>query len=135
MDALFSPSRNTFFNPEWMDQYEAAGSWPSDGVEVSEAIFLEFGIGIPPEGKVRGVDADGLPVWVDAPQPSDEELAMAARQQRDALLRDSDWTQLGDVPEETKARWTVYRTALREIGQQEGFPRGIVWPEWPAIEA
>lgn len=37
------------------------------------------------------------------------------RAQRNALLNQSDWTQLGDIPEATKAAWTDYRQQLRDI--------------------
>jgi len=34
---------------------------------------------------------------------------------RSTLLARSDWTQLGDIPEATKAEWTAVRLALRDI--------------------
>lgn len=134
MSTIFSPSRNVFFNQEWRTQYEDAGSWPSDGLEVSPDTFLEFGVGTPPLGKVRSSDGEGMPIWVDAPASSDDALAAGARQQRDVLLRISDWTQLGDIAEETKTRWAIYRAALRNVCQQSGFPREIVWPEKPVSD-
>lgn len=67
--------------------------------------------------------------------PTQEQLdAMAAesvRAERDRLLAASDWTQLPDVPEATRAVWAVYRQALRDIPQQEGFPHFVVWPSKP----
>ena len=62
---------------------------------------------------------------------SDEQLASEARFQRDVLLQQSDWTQLPDVPQAVKDKWAVYRQALRDIPQQEGFPRNIQWPQNP----
>lgn len=54
--------------------------------------------------------------------------------QRNTLLKSSDWTQLPDVPltDEQKAQWSVYRQALRDITDQQGFPENIVWPTEPA---
>jgi hypothetical protein len=69
--------------------------------------------------------------YIPPPPPTDEELAEAARAQRDALLAASDWTQLPDVPEATREVWAIYRQALRDVPQQEGFPREIVWPVKP----
>lgn len=43
-------------------------NWPSTGVDVADEVAAEF-IGVPPIGKVRGTGADGMPVWVDAPEP------------------------------------------------------------------
>ena len=60
--------------------------------------------------------------------PSRAEVAVA---QRNALLANSDWTQLADVPltAEMKAQWATYRQALRDITDQSGFPDQINWPE------
>jgi len=54
------------------------------------------------------------------------------RRSRNDLLKDSDWTQLPDVPlsVQEKAEWAVYRQALRDVPQQEGFPYAPL-PEVP----
>jgi hypothetical protein len=64
--------------------------------------------------------------------PTQEEKAETIRAERDALLASSDWTQLPDVPEDTRSAWAVYRQALRDIPQQAGFPDAVVWPTKPA---
>jgi len=53
------------------------------------------------------------------------------RVRRAALLQASDWTQLPDVPLETRAAWADYRQALRDITEQPGFPDNIEWPVPP----
>jgi hypothetical protein len=65
-----------------------------------------------------------------------EEIAQEAknaRSNRDELLADSDWTQIPDSPldDSTKASWATYRTALRDITEQSGFPTDITWPTAP----
>ena len=65
------------------------------------------------------------------PPPTDEQLADKARKERNKLLAETDWTQLADVPQATKDLWDDYRQALRDVPQQEGFPRNIVWPVKP----
>ena len=78
------------------------------------------------------IKADGnIAPYVPPPPPTDEELAAAIRAERDALLVQTDWTQLPDVPESTREAWADYRQALRDIPQQEGFPRTVNWPEKP----
>ena len=62
---------------------------------------------------------------------SNEELANWARQRRNELLVASDWTQLPDVPDVTKASWALYRQQLRDITEQAGFPQNIQWPQPP----
>lgn len=66
--------------------------------------------------------------WADR---RDEATAWpAVRAERDALLKSTDWTQLPDVPVETRDRWATYRQALRDITTQPG-PFSIVWPVAP----
>jgi len=61
----------------------------------------------------------------------DLETAWAGvRAERNRLLAESDWTQLPDVPLETKEKWALYRQALRDITEQLD-PLNIVWPEPP----
>ena len=60
-----------------------------------------------------------------------EQLATLARQRRDVLLKESDFSQLPDIPESTRLLWMPYRQALRDVPQQSSFPSTIVWPEQP----
>ena len=70
------------------------------------------------------LEADRLPV-----------ITAQARAQRDKLLADTDWTQVLDAPidAETREAYRVYRQALRDIPEQEGFPETITWPELPSV--
>jgi len=63
-----------------------------------------------------------------APIIPPEQLAAAARAQRDSLLASTDWTQLPDVPQATREAYAVYRQALRDVPEQDGFPTDIIWP-------
>lgn len=66
--------------------------------------------------------------WVD---PRTEQTQWpVVRSQRNALLSASDWTQLPDVPAETRERWAAYRQALRDITDQSD-PFNVVWPVAP----
>ena len=56
--------------------------------------------------------------------------AMEVRAQRDALLAESDWTQVSDAPVD-QAAWATYRQALRDITNQESFPTNVAWPVRP----
>jgi len=64
--------------------------------------------------------------WV----PGDVVLARKIRANRDALLSQSDWTQVPDAPVDQQA-WAEYRQALRDVPQQAGFPTDITWPTKP----
>lgn len=72
------------------------------------------------------------------PEISGEQLAEEIRTQRDKLLAETDWTQVLDAPISAECReaFRVYRQALRDITEQEGFPAAVVWPEIPmAVKA
>ena len=67
---------------------------------------------------------------------TEEEVIMKAaisREIRCTLLADSDWTQTNDSPlgDQAKILWATYRTALRDISGQSGFPTDIIWPNSP----
>ena len=56
------------------------------------------------------------------------------REQRDQLLRDSDWTQIGDyslLSEEERVLWEEYRQLLRDLPETYPDSADIVWPEHP----
>jgi hypothetical protein len=81
---------------------------------------------------MRQVDAGELVVEPD-PGPTEEQLAAAARSQRDALLSQSDWMTVRamDTGNPVPTEWQTYRQALRDITGQPGFPDTINWPEKP----
>ena len=67
----------------------------------------------------------------------EEKLAEAeeqVRSKRDSMISDTDYLLMNDYPisEEDLAVVKAYRTALRDVPQQEGFPYEVVWPEVPA---
>ncbi len=62
-----------------------------------------------------------------------DRAAHKIRTERDAKLTSCDWTQVADAPVD-QAAWAVYRQALRDITDQEGFPNEVTWPEEPVTE-
>jgi hypothetical protein len=54
------------------------------------------------------------------------------RSQRDALLKDSDWSAFPDAtPKPSKEAWLTYRQALRDIPQTFSSPESVVFPNKP----
>ena len=53
------------------------------------------------------------------------------REQRNALLTASDWTQLPDAPTTNAAAWKSYRQALRDLPQRTVYPNAVQWPTAP----
>jgi hypothetical protein len=100
--------------------------------------FLQLNIG-DDEGFIEGevspthIVVDGTPV----PIPEAELLAQARqaaelelRQQRDAILYSTDWTQVPDAPVDREA-WAAYRQALRDLPGNTTDPFNPVWPNKP----
>lgn len=55
------------------------------------------------------------------------------RTRRDRLIAQFDWTQLGDIPEETRQRYEGYRQELRDVtGKPDAF---TAWYELDRLEA
>jgi hypothetical protein len=76
---------------------------------------------------------DGMCCLVDVEPMTTEELKSRVdaqwaviRNQRNQMLKDSDWTQVADSPVD-KSAWATYRQALRDITTQLD-PFNITWP-------
>lgn len=63
----------------------------------------------------------------------DSHFIESARVRRQALLAQTDWTQISDVPMslELKNKFIQYRQELRDITEQPGYPKNILWPTFP----
>lgn len=77
----------------------------------------------------RGDYYESVPI----PAPTEEELARNVRGTRDAKLSETDYLVASDYPisEENLAEIKVYRQALRDITEQAGFPKDVIWPDLP----
>ena len=62
-------------------------------------------------------------------QAWDDSMASSNRGKRDALLAQSDWTQVADAPVDTTA-WATYRQALRDISTHANWPN-LDEADWP----
>lgn len=73
------------------------------------------------------------------PEPTPEEKRAQAESQvrgkRDVLISQTDYLLTPDYPISAEDLEFVkaYRTALRDVPQQDGFPFDVVWPELPAV--
>ncbi len=126
-------SNNAFYPVSMKDIYVAAGSWPEEGIEVSEEVFNTFS-GISPDGKTRGQDDEGMPAWVDLPAPTKEALTLQTESKRLELKRSADseiaWRQdavdaeMATEDEVTAlTAWKKYRVLLMRVDVNN--------PEWP----
>lgn len=122
----YSPSTGWFYDDDHP-------SIPADAKEIPEADRQAL-MAAHASGKEIKPDANGNPVAVDPPPPTDAELAAAVRTTRDGLIAACDWTVLPDTPlfAAQLTAWKAYRQALRDITAQPGFPAAINWPVAPA---
>lgn len=67
------------------------------------------------------------------PDPTEEEIAESVRARRDSLIAETDYLMASDYPleDDKKEELKVYRQALRDVPEQEGFPTEVVWPTKP----
>jgi hypothetical protein len=84
------------------------------------------------EGQPVFSDGNWVQTWSvrDLNESEVQQRMDAVRNERNALLAASDWTQLADATVD-KAAWAAYRQALRDIPQQAGFPYNVTYPVTP----
>lgn len=87
----------------------------------------------------RGEDlswaVEKIPEKTEAEKQEDAEKSVRAK--RDSLISETDYLLASDYPisAEDLEAVKVYRQALRDVPQQEGFPFDVVWPDLPVIVA
>jgi len=75
-----------------------------------------------------------IDLTADELQVISDRKAAAVRIERNEKLKACDWTVLTDSPLTTtkKTEWKAYRTALRDITTDSGFPHSVTWPTEPS---
>lgn len=106
------------------------------GQEVTKDIYTEAAIWCN-NGGVAHIEAkDGKYFIVENAKPTEEEIAVQKRSQRDAYLQDTDKYMLADFPvtEEEKVKVVEYRTYLRDLPTDAKWPNVEVksFEEWKA---
>lgn len=130
---MYKFSNNCFYPYHLRANYEAAGTWPESGVDVSETIFQKF-TQTPPDGMQQGTDGRGYPTWLPIPPMTTEEKAAEIRSRRNSLLAEVDnigpvrWASMS---QEMQSSWLAYRVELLNVPQQIGFPDSVRWPVKP----
>lgn len=134
-------SNNGFYPLSMKDVYINAGSWPEYGIEVGKDVFEEF-TGTPPEGKYRGANEHGEPVWIDIPPPTVDELKGSFESFRQQLLSEADvvtadWRtelaldDISDRDREKLSDWMKYKRQVKALSYDETLSGDFAWPEKP----
>ncbi len=75
---------------------------------------------------------NNLQDWLEKAKEQDKEIvADKLKEKRDADLYATDWTQIPNSPlsPEVVQKYALYRQALRDVPQQEGFPYDVEYPK------
>ncbi len=56
--------------------------------------------------------------------------SVQVREERDARLAETDWMASSDLT--MPSEWASYRSSLRDVPSQAGFPNTITWPTKPS---
>ncbi|EGT4448343.1 tail fiber assembly protein [Cronobacter sakazakii] len=135
---FFSKSKASFYIGSTLKLYKDAGTLPDDLIKVTPEIASEF-MANAPQGKIIAVDAQGLPVWVDAPQLTPDEIQAEATAKKAHMRTVADaeiaWRQdavdAGIATEEESAvlaEWKKYRVLLMRV---DTAAPDINWPAPP----
>lgn len=84
-------------------------------------------------GDCRIKSVEGGYQIVKLPEPTNAELAERIRNKRNILISETDFYLISDYPIDAKnlEELKVYRQALRDIPEQSGFPKDVIWPDVP----
>jgi len=118
--------------------YEEGGTILRSGVCAEADFVIQAQDG---EFILEGVADDATQMVVDGKivdkgySVTDELKETNARLERDALLRESDWTQVLDAPltDDQKTQYRTYRQALRDITLHQNWP-DLADEDWPTLE-
>jgi hypothetical protein len=92
------------------------------------------------EGTPELVDSEWTQTWI-LEELSESEIsdisqkkASSIRAERNQKLAETDWVVTASLEKEQEipSDWKIYRQALRDITEQQGFPFDIVWPSEPS---
>lgn len=133
IQSVYSPSENSIYSSILYDDYVKAGTWPKDGMAISDEDAEKFNGGNKPDGKMLGL-VDGALSWVDEPPPSPEQKIADAQNMKATLRAKADaeisWRQDAvdagiATDEETSilTQWKKYRVLLMRVDTSN--------PEWP----
>ncbi|HGD7755123.1 TPA: tail fiber assembly protein [Escherichia coli] len=138
--SVYSPSENAIYNAELYESYIKEGTWPQDGIEISDEDAIRFNGGNKPTGKMLGMVSGSL-AWVDEPPLSPEQKIADAENMKATLRAKADseiaWRQdandadiATDEEKAALAAWKKYRVLLMRVNTSA---EDIQWPDLPEV--
>ncbi|HDT1287335.1 TPA: tail assembly chaperone [Enterobacter asburiae] len=107
VSSVYSPSENAIYPSVLYLDYIKAGTWPSDGIDISEEDAVKFSGANKPAGKILAM-VDGSLCWIDEPPPPNNVLLARAISEISAVYK-SDINELN----------TAYLAAIVNDGPSE----------------
>lgn len=140
MNYLYSAKDNKFYPYSLQSIYQLSGVWPDKGVDIGEDEFK--GLINPPEGMVVASDDNGMPVLVNIPPLTKEQLIARFEEQKNVLLENarriiSIWqtklmlSRISEDELKSLNEWLDYIEALSAIDTNSA--SDIVWPTSPDL--
>lgn len=140
MNYLYSAKDNKFYPYSLQTMYQLSGVWPDKGVDIGEGEFQ--GLINPPEGKVVASDDNGMPVLVNIPPLTKEQLIARFEEQKNVLLENarsiiSIWqtklmlSRISEDELKSLNEWLDYIEALSAIDTDSA--SDILWPTSPDL--
>ncbi|GAB7450974.1 hypothetical protein OUHCRE13_05990 [Enterobacter roggenkampii] len=142
MKSVYSPGEHAIYPAVLYEEYKQRGTWPADGIEISDDDATKFNGSNEPTGKMVSM-VDGVLCWVERPPKvlTKEEQVANAEAKKNALLIEAQATislwqtelQLGIISDEDKASliaWMNYIKAVQVVVTSKA--PDIIWPEKPA---
>lgn len=143
MKYFYSAKNNAFYYFGWKDDYDAAGTWPDDAIEVADDIHEKYSAD-PPKGKILIAGADGMPAWGETPPLThDENVAQAEVERKNRIGVANDFMNSRQWPGKAAIGrlrgddltqynlWLDYLDALEAVDTSSA--PNIGWPTSPVV--
>ncbi|QYH18286.1 tail fiber assembly protein [Enterobacter sp. DNB-S2] len=142
MNYAYSPSKNAFYYFGWKNEYDAAGTWPTDAIEVADDIHEKYSAD-PPKGKLLIAGTDGMPAWGETPPLTHDEIVAQAEAERinrigvaNDFMNGKQWPGKAAIGRLKGDELTQYNLWLDYLDELEAVDTSsapnIVWPISPA---
>ena len=123
--------------------YPDSQNIPDAAIEINYDLYRTFAGVAWPEGKILGVDKKGMPAWLDAPPPTQEELNRSAQSKKDGLINEANdymnskqWPGKAAIGRLKGDELTNYNIWLDYLDELDGIDVGSApineWPNKPS---